>query len=69
MDLFIFLIYKVWFYVVDEENLLVMFDCVLIVYLVFYSIGIYIFYCGFIIISGYYIMLDLYNENDSLKDK
>lgn len=42
MDLFIFLIYKVWFYVVDEENLMVMFDCVLIVYLVIYSIGIYI---------------------------
>lgn len=41
MDLFIFLIYKVWFYVVDEENLLAMSDCALTVHLVIYSTGIY----------------------------
>lgn len=69
MGSFIFLICKVWFYHVDEENL-AMSDCALLtVHLVIYSSDIYI-YCGFINVSGWpSIYMDLYNENDSFKDK
>lgn len=64
MGSFIFLICKVWFYQVDKENL-AMSDCALLtVHLVIYSTDIYIY------ISGWpSIYVDLYNENDSFKDK
>lgn len=65
MDSFIFLIYKVWFYLVDEENLMAMSNCAL----TFSDLQYRYIYCGFITISGHHITLDLYNENDSLKDK
>lgn len=42
-------------------------DCALTVHLVIYSSGIYTVVS--FKISGHHITLDLYNENDSLKDK
>lgn len=46
-------------------------DCALLtVHLVIYSTDIYNIYCGFINVSGWpSIYVDLYNENDSFKDK